>query len=278
MDACPEPEVLAAYIDGRLDQAERGALERHLAGCGDCRAIVAGSIEALGAMRSPATGARRSRASLGAGAVAVLAAAGAIVFAVRAQRASSYYLPEMAELVKTVGPARPLEARLSGGIAYGPVPSPTRGTQSGASLDIVAAAESVRSAAQHRRADPAADAADGVASVFLGDLTRAVESLSRAAATNDPRMQNDLSAILLARADATGDRTFAAGALRAADAAIASKHAPVEAYFNRALALERLARSDEALAAWLAYVSLDPASAWASEASTHVLRLGRAKG
>ncbi len=49
---CPSPLELAAYVDGRLGEAERDELEEHLARCADCRESVdetraAGSDEPL---------------------------------------------------------------------------------------------------------------------------------------------------------------------------------------------------------------------------------------
>src|SRR3954471_18383905 len=40
-DACPDPETLAAYVDGMLDPAARAAVEAHAADCRDCREILA---------------------------------------------------------------------------------------------------------------------------------------------------------------------------------------------------------------------------------------------
>ncbi len=37
MDACPDPEILAAYQEGRLPEGEARAFEAHAAGCLDCR-------------------------------------------------------------------------------------------------------------------------------------------------------------------------------------------------------------------------------------------------
>ncbi len=53
-DACPAMVTLAAWVDGRLNDAEREAIEEHLAGCGACLAAVvesrAARAEALEAM------------------------------------------------------------------------------------------------------------------------------------------------------------------------------------------------------------------------------------
>ena len=40
-DACPDPETLAAYVDGMLDPAARAGVEAHAADCRDCREILA---------------------------------------------------------------------------------------------------------------------------------------------------------------------------------------------------------------------------------------------
>src|SRR6478752_412288 len=39
--ACPDPETLAAYVDGMLDPAARAGVEAHAADCRDCREILA---------------------------------------------------------------------------------------------------------------------------------------------------------------------------------------------------------------------------------------------
>ena len=47
--ACPDPEALAAYIDGGVADSERAVLEAHLVGCDDCRFLIAQAIETHGA-------------------------------------------------------------------------------------------------------------------------------------------------------------------------------------------------------------------------------------
>lgn len=49
---CPDPALLAAYLDGRVNENQRQALEGHLADCGYCLRSVAGAISDLG---QPAT-------------------------------------------------------------------------------------------------------------------------------------------------------------------------------------------------------------------------------
>src|SRR6185436_18574197 len=59
-------------------------------------------------------------------------------------------------------------------------------------------------------------------------------------------------------------------ALSAADKAVASDPKLPEAYFNRALALEKLFLLSPAQAAWEDYRQLDRTSEWAGEAQKHL--------
>ena len=48
--SCPEPEVLAAYVDHGLSLAERANVERHLASCPLCIDMVAGVVRTVEAV------------------------------------------------------------------------------------------------------------------------------------------------------------------------------------------------------------------------------------
>src|SRR5215204_1669983 len=53
-NGCPEPEVLAAYVERGLSLSERARVETHLASCPQCIALVAGvarTVEELSALR-----------------------------------------------------------------------------------------------------------------------------------------------------------------------------------------------------------------------------------
>src|SRR5262245_46482553 len=97
-DACPDPEQLAAYVDGGLPPDERTVVERHLVECADCRDILTGAVAAAPS-RTPVVlrPARGKWLVIGGG---LLAAAAALVVVVKMQRPSPYYVPEMAELVR----------------------------------------------------------------------------------------------------------------------------------------------------------------------------------
>src|SRR5262245_4618314 len=43
---CPDPGLIAAYVDGRLSESERDALHRHLALCDSCTELVAEVVAA----------------------------------------------------------------------------------------------------------------------------------------------------------------------------------------------------------------------------------------
>ncbi len=291
-DACPDPEQLAAFIDGTLTPVERTQVETHLLSCADCRDVVGASVEVLSTIEPKAAPApapvsvpapvripaevvpmpqgRRSRAGWWVGAAAALAAAAAILFAVRVQQPSSYYVPEMAELVAVRTDTRPTEARLAGGFAYAPPPPITRGAPEARNLELTATAEKVRNAIGDRRGAEA-DAARGVSSLIADDIDGAIQSLERATEANSAtaRMFSDLAAAYLQR----GRPEDLARALSSAERALAADGALREASFNRALALERLARNAEALQAWRDYVARETDSQWAAEASRHVSRL-----
>jgi hypothetical protein len=81
---CPDPEDLARFMDGGLDEPARAGLEEHLAACADCRATIAVAAKAL----SAATPARRLLPRL-AMAASFLALVAASWLALRGERPTS---------------------------------------------------------------------------------------------------------------------------------------------------------------------------------------------
>jgi anti-sigma factor RsiW len=53
---CPPPEVLAAWVDQGLGAAEREQFEAHLAGCDECRVLLAHTLETHDAVGASRTG------------------------------------------------------------------------------------------------------------------------------------------------------------------------------------------------------------------------------
>ncbi len=51
---CPDPGVIAAYVDGKLSESERDVLHRHLAACDSCTELVAETVAANNAAFAPA--------------------------------------------------------------------------------------------------------------------------------------------------------------------------------------------------------------------------------
>jgi Flp pilus assembly protein TadD len=91
-----------------------------------------------------------------------------------------------------------------------------------------------------------------VAQVLAGDSSSGVSLLERAleSSPHDPRAQGDLGAACMTRFIERGDQQDAAAALDALDKAVALAPSMKEAWFNKALPLQRLKRPADALAAW----------------------------
>jgi hypothetical protein len=162
---CLDPEVLSAYVDGKLDVRERAAVEAHLASCADCYEVMSEVLhiqEAIPAARPASStpewgsadaapdssstppawfaqaprpsgdivvrGAFGRRKAVWGVAGGLLAAAAALVLVVRLQPTwwTGGVDPKLADLVEAVGEERTVEARLTGGFKYGPLRSPMR--------------------------------------------------------------------------------------------------------------------------------------------------------
>ena len=209
--ACPDPETFAAYLDGTLAASERAAVEAHVAGCADCREVLAESArfrEGESPVTTPVVPFYRRRNW--AVAASVLAAAAVVVFAVWVVRTRPFAgwfgpsatRPELAQLVAAVGDHRPIVPRLTGGFAYGPPPSPMRGT---ADREVppdvrIAAAEIEKLEEQHDT--PQNEGALGVAYLVSGEVDKAVQSLEDAVAQEPGNgdLQSDLAAAYLVQA------------------------------------------------------------------------------
>src|SRR5262245_66325830 len=91
---CPASESLAEYIDNAMNSADHRAVEEHLVGCSDCRAVVAEASLTRNAIHDAndsvrtATLIRFPSRWKWTGAVALLAAAAVMVMAIRSMRPS----------------------------------------------------------------------------------------------------------------------------------------------------------------------------------------------
>src|SRR5262249_44948335 len=153
--------------------------------------------------------------------------------------------------------------------AYGSFRGPIRGADDATNLspDVRIAAARIEKDAGTSRTQEAMRTL-GIAHLVVGDIDRAVTTLEAAAneSTADAQTLSDLAAAYLVRARRRADVKDAETALTMAERATTMNPQLVEAWFNRAYALERLARRDEAKQAWQAYLNVDSSSPWAEEA------------
>jgi Flp pilus assembly protein TadD len=109
----------------------------------------------------------------------------------------------------------------------------------------------------------------GVANILAGEPDAAISALESVvnAEPSSARLV-DLAAAFLTR----GHEDDVQRALEAATKAWTMERTPSAAW-NRALALERLGRNQDAVAAWSEYLALDPSSEWSSEAKQRIADL-----
>ncbi|HZP48958.1 MAG TPA: zf-HC2 domain-containing protein [Vicinamibacterales bacterium] len=283
VDRCPDLETIAAYLDGRLDARERSVVAAHLVECADCYFLFRESaqtrVDAEATDAKPPAATRPARARRWWPAVAGALATAAAVWigvgtgALNVWRAAQ---PELSALVAAVGTDRTVEGRLTGGFAYGPLRRAVRGAG-----DATTVSPDVRIVAAHIEKDAGTSHTQeamrtlGIAHLVVGDIERAVTTLEAAAnePTADAATFSDLAAAYLARGAARGGTRDAVAAVTAAERAIGLNPTLAEASFNRADALERAGRPEEALAAWEAFLRIDATSGWADEARQHARAL-----
>jgi tetratricopeptide (TPR) repeat protein len=275
----PDAERLAEYADGVLTDKARVEVEEHLGQCEDCRAVVMETTAFLDSTPEkrgvvpPFQKTQDRPRRWWIGAAAGLAVAAALVLAVRMGWlfGSSNDRPELQDLIAAVAnqPTRPVDGRLTGGFKYAPAPSPTRGPgDRDLPPDVRIAEARLEQTAAGNAANANAKAALGVGLLVLGELDKAIDDLERAAAQqpSDARYQSDLAAAYLARAKRQGNPVDWQKARAAAERAIQADPHLIEAWFNRALAVEGASSSPaEASQAWRDYLARDSSSEWARE-------------
>lgn len=279
---CPDLESIAAYLDNRLSAHERARMTEHLASCEECYAVfreaaqtdMSGVVADIDASREGRPR-WRGRTVAWSSAAAGLATAAAVWLVV-----GTGVIPwrpadrEMRALVAAVGTDRPIEARLTGGFAYGAL----RGALRGAEPESATVSPDVRIAAAQIEKDAAASRtvrtlnALGIASLVVGDVNRGVLALEEAADVPyaDAQVLTNLSAAYLARATRNNQPQDFARALTMADRAVKSDPRLAEAWFNRACALRHLSLADQERQAWQDYLKVDDRSGWAGEARTRL--------
>lgn len=290
----PDEETLSSYVEGNLEGHQKDQVETHVASCEDCYELVTEVLRSLasdGEASGDATGqarpaplprekARRfGRRNLIVGSMVGLAAA--LLLVLRGQP-SFWFGPagrertqSVEKLVAAAGDERFSAGRLSGGFDGRQQSRMRSGAAGTRNVPLMVAAGELQRSAQEQ---PTAETlhAWGVAQLVLGEIDSAISTLE-AAVAEDPHLaslQSDLSAAYLTRADTSGRPDDWSRALTAAEAALRQRADHIEALFNRALALSRLTRQDEARRAWEDYLARDATSAWAQEARDERAGLG----
>ena len=285
-NGCLSDETIAALVDGRLDPETRAQAERHVAQCEACyRTLVEvgrmlRDLQTNPAVvvpfdpRPPRTLTRRYLV----GALAVAALLALIVGIPRFLGQDNGGRPELAELVAAARSTRPAEARLTGGFAWAPFDSAVRGAASvGPERNVQRAAFEIEDALIRDRSASTLAAA-GTSRLIAGETAGAVEALEEATAIDRNRADywSDLAAARLARADQSSNDADLPRALDAAETAIAIDRQLSEAWFNKALVLERLGLIQQAREAWTTYLSIDSSSPWRDEAKRRLEKLPQA--
>jgi len=303
-EAHPDARLIAAHADRRLAGDEAARMDEHIAGCPDCYEVFAETVQfGLGegedarvkrgvalemlltptaaSVKAPLAFVRRLPFKMAAG--LAIAAALVLALSLRLYRAPSRRAaPLVAELAEAMGARRFVEPRLTGGFHHGRLITLRSGeTPHGLDAQSPAVLGAVARIRERAESDtsPEALGALGITYLVSGDVAAAVKALESASAQEpeNARLLSDLSAAYLARATQADEPADIPKALEVAEKAIALKDAPTEAWFNRALALERLHLVDAARKAWEDYLQRDLASGWAEEAQQHIEALPKAR-
>lgn len=292
---CLSDETLAAYLDGKLDEAARDPVMEHLASCDECRsrAIEVSRTLKILTQRSdaePPTAAESSEGeeladpepakpdnppnvvplkqqpqgrrwswTAAAGAVAAAAVFAVVLIPVFDKPG----IPELVDISRELK-GRKYYGQLSGGFPHkptdikrGPGDDPVPVTSLDDDTILRASAGEILNGTDLH--------AKGVMELLLGDQQAAVMTLQKALA-QDPgsrAIQQDLAVALLQRG-AAGDEQKSLEISNGLWAAEQTR----EVAWNRAYALQNMQHYEEAVAAWDEYLKLepDPESPWRKEA------------
>lgn len=278
-EPCPEPAVLGAFVDGALPRERAEDVTRHVSLCAECRMVVESACEVeLDLEREHVAHVVEATTRfpwLGALAASVAVVVIGIIV-IRGSSGSTGRDPIDRLVAASPKSVRTIESRATGGFPWAPLRTLRRTNATEKSPDELVAsgvAGSVLRELEGKRAPEALHAA-GIAYLVAGDAPAAVPLLEDAAeqADGDARVWCDLSAALYASAS-PDDRVVLTRALTAADRSIRLDPRLVEAYFNRALILERIGSSQQATEAWNFYLQRDASGPWAEEARRHLTNL-----
>lgn len=285
-NGCPEPEVLAAYVDQGLSLAERARVDAHLASCQQCLAWLAGVVRTVAevsahvpdAVVTPEATPMFTRRSL----AGALAAAAAVIAVIALPSLVGPWLDRdagLVSLVDSVGEQRSVLGRLTGGFPHAPLGVPSAGGQDGRASGtdrVLLTAGKIRESFGERET-PSQLHAIGVSQLLAGHYDDAAQALL-AASREQPanaKYLSDVAAVQLERARLGLRPDDLPRALAAADRARTLDPSLKEAWFNRALAATSLSLTAEAKNAWNEYLKRDSSSPWASEARSRLAELAR---
>ena len=256
--ACLDPETIAAYLDRRLDPAERVRVEEHLADCEECRTLLSetalfleadaasGAAPASSAAAASPVRSRRTPWMIGLAAAAAVAALTPFVL----QQVRPTPESALEELDRALAGKRYVEGRLLG-FEYGTFVSATRGPQPARGL---VARGRCRRQGGGRYA--ASDRPRGSRPWEHPNSPWAASRRRSRAWRTRPRwsprtraFRVDLAAAYLARMGLGDDPDTLHKARTAAAAAVAFDPSSREAAFNYALAIEALLAPEDALRA-----------------------------
>lgn len=281
-------DLVKSYLGGGLSEKEAEAFEAHYFACDRCWEEVntANQIRASAApassqrdtgvrVRYPPPVARPQWRALALAAAVAVALLGGGLFYLRSRDQTG-----LQALAAAAGemPYRRIEARLAGSFRHLPLEPVTRGeNETQLPLDLRRAAlEAQKRAEDHPTAESLHAA--GLGHLLVGEVDQAIRTFQGALKpdSNNSQIWSDLSATFIARGDREDRPSDYALALEAAQRAVEPGDRP-EAYFNRALALQRLKLRDAAIEAWRDYLRKDPdsKSPWRAEANDNLLRLGQ---
>ena len=260
MTNCPTDETLAAFVDRKLEGAERDAVVAHLADCADCRDIVVMATEEASA--GNVVPFRKA-------AMVMLAAAAAVVvmlFAIPSVR--ERILGDDLREVNRAFALRQTEGRLSIDETHRTYDSPERGVTKDPELKAQIAAADARLRVEEKPTRENLHKA-GLALLLARDAKDAVDMLERALKLGaSVELLNDTAAAHIA----FGRDPNLLRALELSEQSLRIERAPA-ALWNRALALQHLQRDDEAVLAWEQYIAAEPDPAWDQDAGDHIARI-----
>jgi CHAT domain-containing protein len=201
-------------------------------------------------------------------------AAATLMVALGLAAAGRTFLPTapMDRLARAAGPRRFFEARLSGSFRHGPRVGAKRAGEASDKERWSLAAAAAELAARAEK-DPSTETSRALAGahLFLGGTDQAVRLLE-ALVQEEPRnarLQCDLGAAYLTRAETPGHADDPPKALEAALTALQLAPASREALFNKALALAAMNLRAPADEAWQAYEAAFPDDEWLPAVHEH---------